>query len=301
MKIEFVKRDNIDITKWDNCIARSVNGIVYAYSWYLDNVAENWDALIGDDYQAVFPLTYNTKYGIKYIYQPFFTQQLGLFSLGSISHSLVSEFFDAIPQDFRFISLSLNTFIKVDYPTSKVTPKQTYHLDLIEPYSVISNRYSSNTKRNISKAVAYSVSVVKGLSASQLLDLKRGNMPVPLREKHFETLNRLISQSVAHGVGEIYGAYTDKNELCAGVLFLKSNGKAIYLLASSNNEGRDNRAMFALVDHYINANSETHLVLDFEGSNVESVARFYAGFGATPCEYNHVLINRLPWFLKLFK
>ena len=116
MKIEFLKRDDIDTTKWDNCIARSVNGIVYAYSWYLDIVAENWGALIADDYQAVFPLTYNKKYGISYIYQPLFTQQLGLFSVGSISHTLVSEFLQAIPSEFKFIAISLNTFIKVDFP-----------------------------------------------------------------------------------------------------------------------------------------------------------------------------------------
>lgn len=301
MKIEFLKRDDIDTAKWDNCIARSVNGIVYAYSWYLDIVAENWGALVADDYQAVFPLTYNKKYGISYIYQPLFTQQLGLFSVGSINHELVSNFLDAIPSDFKFIAVSLNTFIKVEYPIAKVVQKVTHHLDLIEPYTTISSRYSSNTKRNISKAVAYNVSVVKGLSPSQLLQLKRENMTTPLRQKHFKILNRLITQSVMNGVGELYGAYTERNELCAGVLFLKSNGKAIYLLASSNPEGRDNRAMFALVDHYINANSETHLVLDFEGSNIESVARFYSGFGASPCEYNHIIINRLPWYLKLFK
>lgn len=301
MKIEFLKRDEIDTTKWDNCIARSVNGIVYAYSWYLDIVAENWGALVADDYQAIFPLTFKKKYGISYIYQPLFTQQLGLFSTGSINHELTSQFFDAIPNEFKFIAINLNTFIKVNYPSAKVIPRVTYHLDLIEPYSVISSRYSSNTKRNVSKAVAYNVSVVKGLSAFQLLELKRDNMAVPLRQKHFKVLNRLITESVSNGVGELYGAYTARNELCAGVLFLKSNGKAIYLLASSNVEGRENRAMFALVDHYIHSNSETHLVLDFEGSNVESVARFYAGFGASPCEYNHVIINRLPWFLKLFK
>jgi hypothetical protein len=301
LKITYVKRNDIDTTKWDNCIARSVNGIVYAYSWYLDIVSENWDALIGDDYQAVFPLTHNKKYGIQYLYQPFFTQQLGLFSTGSINHSLVSEFLDAIPESFKFISINLNTLSKIDYPKAKVLPRVTHHLDLIEPYAVISSRFSANTKRNISKAVAYNVSVVKGLSAFQLLEMKRSNRTVALRQKHFDTLTKIITQSVANGVGETFGAYNEHNELCAGVLFLKSNGKVIYLLASSTPAGKENRAMFSLVDYFIETNSESHLVLDFEGSNVESVARFYTGFGATPCEYNHIIINKLPWFLKLFR
>ena len=182
-----------------------------------------------------------------------------------------------------------------------MVPRTTYHLDLIEPFETITSRYSSNTKRNVSKAVAYNISVVKGLSALQIIELKKGNMTVPLKQKHFDILTQLITQSVGNGVGELYGAYTARNELCAGVLFLKTNGKVIYLLASSTDEGREQRAMFGLVDHFIKQNSESHLVLDFEGSNIESVARFYAGFGASPCEYNHVVINRLPWYLKLFR
>ncbi|MDD2279871.1 MAG: hypothetical protein PHD06_05705 [Bacteroidales bacterium] len=301
MKITYVKRNDIDTAKWDSCIAHSVNGIVYGYSWYLDIVAENWDALIGDDYKAVFPLTYNTKFGISYLYQPFFTQQLGLFSLGLINHKLVGEFLDAIPPKFRFISISLNTFLKFDYPKAKVSQRVTYHLDLIEPYATISSRYSSNTKRNISKAVAYNVLVHKGLGALKLLELKKGNQMVPLKQKHFDMLTKLITQAVAKGVGEVLGAYDMHNELCAGALFLKSNGKVIYLLASSTEEGKNVRAMFALIDHYIHQNADSHLVLDFEGSNIDSIARFYSGFGATPCEYNHLIVNKLPWYIKLFR
>jgi hypothetical protein len=301
VKISYVKRNDINTSKWDGCINRSVNGIVYAFSWYLDIVCDDWDALIADDYSAVFPLPYKTKYGIKYIYQPFFTQQLGVFSTWSISNDLVNQFLNAIPDDFRLIALNLNTFIKVDYPKAKVLPRVTYHLDLIEPYSALVARYSTNNKRNIFKAIAYNITVVKGLSAFSLIELKKQNAKVPLKQSHYDVLTKLITQSVGNGVGELYGAYTDKNELCAGALFLKSNGKVIYLLASTNQEGKDTRAMFALVDFFINQNSESPLVLDFEGSNIESIARFYAGFGASPCEYSHMVINRLPWYLKLFK
>jgi hypothetical protein len=301
LKIVLIYRNEIDTEKWDRCIANSVNGMVYGYSWYLDIVAESWCGLVGDDYQAIFPLPFNTKYGISYVYQPFFTQQLGLFSIAPISQSLVSEFLDAIPDNFRFIAINLNTYIKVKYNLAKLTPRITYHLDLIEPYTTISGRYSSNTKRNISKAVAYNISVVRGLTPMQLVELKMANAVAPLRQKHYNVLKQLITQSVGNGVGELYGAYNAHNELSAGALFLKSNGKVIYLLASSTEEGKEHRAMFSLVDKFISQNSESNLVLDFEGSNIESVARFYAGFSASPCEYNHIVINRLPWFLKLFK
>jgi hypothetical protein len=301
MKIRYLERDDIDTAKWNKCVANSVNGIVYAYTWYLDIVAENWAGLVADDYRAVFPIPYNKKYGIGYVYQPFFSQQLGLFSVDPISKNLVNEFLKKIPKGFKYIAISLNTFLKADLPNCKVTPRTTYHLDLISPYPVLSSHYSTNTQRNISKSIAYNITVVRGLSAFQLIELKRENPAVRLKQKHYDILKQLITQSVGNGVGELYGAYTSHNQLCAGALFLKSNGKVIYLLASTSEEGRDQRAMFALVDHYIKQNSESNLVFDFEGSSIPSVARFYSGFGASPCEYNHIVINRLPWFLKLFK
>jgi len=301
LNITFLNRDEIDITKWDACIARSVNGMVYGYSWYLDVVCESWSALVDDEYRTIFPLPHKTKYGVDYIYQPFFTQQLGLFSMDVICQDLVNAFLDAIPKSFKFIAINLNTFIKPHYPTGRIKPRVTYHLDLIEPYLTISSRYSTNTKRNISRAVANNISVIKGLTPAQLIELKKQNNSVNLKPTHFNTLKNLISQSIGKGVGELYGAYNSQNELCAGALFIKTNGKVIYLLASSTPEGKKQRAMFRLIDYYINQNSESNLVLDFEGSNIDSVARFYANFGASPCKYNHIEINRLPWLLKIFK
>ena len=73
MNIRYVTQEFINKSLWDQCIKKAVNGRVYAYSWYLDIMADNWDALIiGDEtYETVFPLTYRSKYGISYLYQPF--------------------------------------------------------------------------------------------------------------------------------------------------------------------------------------------------------------------------------------
>jgi len=85
----------------------AVNGMVYGCSWYLDIVCPEWEALVQDDYEAIFPLTCNRKFGIRYLYQPFFTQQLGIFSRGLLSGELVEKFLDAIPVHFRFAEINL--------------------------------------------------------------------------------------------------------------------------------------------------------------------------------------------------
>ncbi|HSQ44739.1 MAG TPA: hypothetical protein VLM16_07060, partial [Ginsengibacter sp.] len=83
MKISYLPQANIDKQKWDRCIDAAPNGLIYAYSFYLDAMSKNWDALILNDYEIVMPLTWNKKYGVYYLYQPFFTKALGIF--GNIS------------------------------------------------------------------------------------------------------------------------------------------------------------------------------------------------------------------------
>lgn len=70
--IQYVKRDAIDLTKYNNCVATAIQSRIYAYSWYLDVVAENWDVLVLNDYEAVVPLPFKVKFQLKYISQPFF-------------------------------------------------------------------------------------------------------------------------------------------------------------------------------------------------------------------------------------
>ena len=122
-----------------------------------------------------------------------------------------------------------------------------------------------------------------------------------MKKRHFYKLREIVHQSINKGVGEVYAAFTDQNELCAAAFFIRSNGKGVYLSAVSSEQGKTNRAMFALVDRFINDYSESFLILDFEGSNFENIARFYAGFGASRCTYQQLKINNLPWFLKPFK
>ena len=42
-------------------------------------------------------------------------------------------------------------------------------------------------------------------------------------------------------------------------------------------------------------------IFDFEGSNIEGVARFYKGFGAVKKIYSTIKVNKLPYFIKWLK
>ncbi|MBT5428083.1 MAG: hypothetical protein HOK84_17895, partial [Bacteroidetes bacterium] len=56
MQIYHLKHKDIDKSRWDTTITRSINGNIYGYSWYLDAVSPDWEALINLDYSIVLPL-----------------------------------------------------------------------------------------------------------------------------------------------------------------------------------------------------------------------------------------------------
>ncbi len=301
MEVKYIANQDIDIKKWDNCIHRSVNGIVYAYSWYLQIVNPNWDALVLNDYEAVMPLTWKKKLGVPYLYQPFFTQQGGVFSPHRLTPELVNTFIEKIPPHFKYVTINLNTFNRCDLSEPDISDRLTYELDLIEPYEKLARKFSTNTIRNIKHANQKNIKVVQGLAVKDLVDFKRKNQLVSIGYGNYNRLKQIMAFSLANGSGRIYGAYSENNQLCATAFFIGSHNKVIYLVSSSNQEGKQNRAMFLIIDQFIREHAGNHLTLDFEGSMIPSVARFFQGFGSTPCYYQHIHLNRLPWWVKLLK
>lgn len=278
--------------------------MIYAYSWYLDIVSENWDALVEGDYETVMPLTKNQKYKFQYLRQPVYAQQLGVFSTRRLDQTKVESFLKAIPKNFKYVQINLNIFNRLENSVYKTQSNANYELDLIKPYEKIKKNYSANTKRNLAKALKNNISIAEGVTSNNLIALFRNNVGDArnnFNNSHYDTLRRLISLCTRFRCGEIIGAYTNENNLCAATFFVYSNQKAIYLVSASTPEGIEKRAMFCLIDHYIRKNSERHITLDFEGSNIESIARFFKGFGATACQYQRVTVNRLPWPLRGLK
>ncbi|NQV01374.1 MAG: hypothetical protein HQ542_01920 [Bacteroidia bacterium] len=297
--IHYLAHNQIDKTQWDRCVLQSVNSLVYGLSWYLDLVSPGWDALVENDYQSVFPLTHKRKLGIPYLAQPFFTQQLGLFSTGLLSQDLVSSFLDAIPKNFKLVEIHLNGMNKVDPALFDVTPRLNHELELVYPYDEIRKRYSQNTKRNIRKALDTKVVVKRKISADELISLFRNNFGKQegkLGYRNYLTVERLIAQSVKQASGILMGAGNRDVELDAGAFFLKDRTRFILLLAASDFTTRSNGAMFPLLDTFIREHAGQPALLDFEGGNDPNLGRFYKSFGARETTYPFVRISRIPFY-----
>lgn len=298
--IRYLKHKEIDKQKWDACIGHAVNRRVYAFSWYLDIVCRGWDALVGDDYASVFPLTHRHKLGIGYLYQPFFTQQLGIFSRTLPDTEQVKDFLTAIPSAFRFVEIHLNSMNKVDFEGAEIITRVNHELDLAPSYEHIHNNFSQNCRRNLKKALEHGLTVVGKTEPDALISLFRDNFGKQegvLRPVDYNTIGRLIEHCIDNGCGGITGVYSSTGILMASAFFLRDNGRFYFLFAASAPEARENGAMFILIDHFLRDNAGVKATLDFEGGNDASLGRFYKGFGASEVSYPMVRLNRLPKLL----
>lgn len=304
MEIRFLQRDEIDDIKWDACIYESFNSLIYAYTWYLDNVAEDWGAIVLDDYKTVMPLPTRKKWGFTYIYQPFFCQQLGVFSNNEISQAIVNTFFEAIPSHISYIDIQTNIFTKPETGNIVTKQKTNFHLPLITTYEKLESAYNSNTKRNLKKANKAKLELLENAEPSSIVKLYKDNyaaLTPEIKDADYQNLSRIINTCLRMGVLNAWSVFDEKNSLCAGALFIKDHKNVYYLLGASSNEGKENGAMHTLFDNFIKTHSGRDLILDFEGSEIEGIARFYKGLGAKPVYYHSVQQNRLPYIIRWLK
>lgn len=299
-EILLVKNKDIDYPKWDQCIANSLIPLVYAQSWYLDIVSPDWDALIYGDYQHVMPLPIKRKVGFSFILQPFFAQQLGVFP--KVDLLIQNKFLVAVRDRFNYVALNINAGHNEPFPEGfTVEPRINYILQLILPYQEIKNNYSIYTQSQLRKAQPHKITVIKGSQSQEYLKLKKSASKVKLSEASMKTLKRIIEMGHTRGNGVIYAAYDSNNMLCAAAFFLFAGHRVTYLNAISTDEGKKMHAMFRIVDHFIQEHAGSLLTLDFEGSMIRGIAKFYQGFGAASEQYYFLKSNKLPVPLRWLK
>ncbi len=300
--IRYIPHDEIDFEKWDHCINTAINGIFYAWSWYLDMCTDTWDALVEDDYCAVMPLPVRRKYGIRYVYQPFFIQQLGVFSTHSLSEEVTLRFLQAIPKTVRYAAFNLNIYNRLPEGHKAISGRGiTHELDLIAPYEQIRKAYSTNLKRNIKKAEKSGVYVTSHARPEDIITAFRQNSSryqVHYKENDYRILKHIIYSGMHKGFVTIKAAYGRTNNFCAGIVFYKSHKKAVWLFSGTTPEARQNGAMSLLADDFIREYAGTEMVLDFEGSINPNLARFYRAFGSEECVFLQVRMNNMPFIVK---
>lgn len=274
--IQYIKHDNIDIKKWDQCLENAPNALIYATSWYLDLVSPAWDAIIYGDYEAVFPLCVRSKMSLPYIAHPLFAQQLGIF--GKLSEEIgINDFIKQIPNKFLKVHFQLNRY-QTDDLHSTIEARRNSLLHLSSQLDV-EGKMNQNTKRNIKKFKANNLTISDTINVEEFVSLKMSNSSFQLKEKEWLTMKRIVNDLIDRDCGEIIGIYVDK-QLVSATFFAHWSDRIYYLFSTSSPHGKDLRAAFGIVDHVIRKYTGRGKILDFEGSMNENISRFFHGFGA---------------------
>jgi hypothetical protein len=305
--IRYLQRIDIDEDAWNRCIDTADNGLIYAYTYYLDVMCSAWDALVLNDYEAVMPLPWRKKWGISYLYQPFFTPVLGIFGK-DLFEMQQESFLKMIPKKFMYWDIDLNENIqynnaKIDTTNLQVINRINFLLNISGEYQDVFKSYSRLAKRKLIKAEHYQLQVERGAPIGDIISLYR---------KHYDLAHKEVPDDAYKSILRLtnclqkenfitYKAKTGTGEVVAFYLLLTDTRWVYSLLGGSSPKGKEMGAFYFLTDIAINNLAGNGKVFRFEGSDIPGIAFFNQQFGPRATNYLHLKKNNLPWPLRLLK
>jgi hypothetical protein len=304
-QIRYLRRQQIDISKWDMCVKQSSNGWLYARSFFLDGLGR-WGALVKGDYDYIMPLPQKKKYGLPYVYSPPIIGQLGIISSQPVTTALTDAFIARVHRLFYVADIRLNEqnpgeSRRLSGLTSATRPN--YILPLQETYPVLYDRFSADGKKNIRTTHRLGLVPDYDIPISTVIRLYRdayGKKNLNYSEKDYQTIDRIATLCITKGQGFTLGIHDPEKNLHAAGFFGIDEKRVYYLLGAPTPEGRKSNAVHRLVDEVIKKYAGTGLVFDFEGSYIPSVAAFYRKFAPMTSQYDEILIHRLPRWIRRF-
>ncbi|HEX6432423.1 MAG TPA: hypothetical protein VF008_32240 [Niastella sp.] len=301
--LQYLHRHQIDTAKWDQCIDNAVNGLVYARSFYLDNMAKQWDALVLGDYEAVMPLTWRKKFGIYYLYQPFVTSPLGVFSSMPIDRAMMETFINSIPHKFKLIDIDLNVANNC-LDSHFVTQRRNYVLPLTSGYEALQQNYNRHARRKLRKAREAGLQITEGIAIEKIAALSYGMMAekdkVPMAD--YEKFIQLFK--TAHPYVEscnTIAAIDADGTIVASEINIVHNKRIYSILAGNIPRSNECGAFYFVLDSLIKKYAGTGYLFDFEGSDVPGIAFLFECLGGQLTWYPHLTINHLPPILRWIK
>lgn len=294
MNLHWIKNSAINRQKWDACIDKCDWGNVYALSWFLDLMTDNqWEALVIGDYEQIMPVPFRKKFGIKYTYRPNFCQQLGVFSLdNNLPNLTLNLFLTELIKNYKHINYPLNQTNKLENRTDlKLVKRTNLLLKLNQPYEFLYKNYSDSLKKSLKSADKANLEIRSGIEPQEAIALhKRAwHHVVTIPDKDYLNFKKVTEYASKIGISESIGVFND-GLLLGSCIILKYKNKIYYPFSAVAPEGRKYSAVAVLINSIIKQNSNTALIFDFEGSDIETVQTFYKKFN--PITENYLQIEK---------
>jgi hypothetical protein len=235
------------------------------------------------------PLPVKRRFGFTYLVQPWYVQQLGIFSAREIEPSTTEAFILKIP----YLSYHLHLNEQNSLP-GRTCEFQNLVLDLNSNYETLRSGFAKNTLRNIQKAQSAELTLKFDLGIGEFTEFYAKVNPSPAHQRAL--LEKILCELAAHNALNIQACIDKKGSILAAFCLVRCQNRLFYLIPASSTEGKNLSAMFLVINSVIRQYSGQPCLLDFEGSRNEGIARFFKGFGAINRPY-YMIKRCRPQFL----
>jgi hypothetical protein len=281
--MKLIPKGELDRKKWDLLVKKYSRG-VHSYSWWLDEISENWCVYSDSEYTSGIALPFTERVGIKTLYTPIFSEYLewlGPLDTNFQLKDIIVQNFDRVICGFENLDLELS---KEFYPIQRLTfPKA----------------YSKMAYRNMNKAHSIGCSVkwdddfdtVFMYVESELCGRSK-----EMNKLNFHRLKNALRKAQENSMLRVVGTHVG-DKLLGGIIFLETDNLLYYVKGAVTPELKAHGAMYLAMDAGIQYAVKRQKEFDFGGSRVEGVRRFNLQFGSDEVFRPFYSVNYAPkWF-----
>jgi hypothetical protein len=277
---------------------------IFSRDWWLDAVCgDSWDAVLVErdgQIMASMPFLIERRGPLRYLSQPVLTPRLGPWIRKTESKyvtnlknekKLMTALIDDLPDYDRFSQCwhcSVDNWLPFFWRGFQQTTLYTYVIAHLGDEDELWQSMDAKTRNDIKKAkerfglqVHDSENIDEFIELNQSVFERQGKSPPYSRD-----LVRRIDQTCSgKGVRKIWVAQDDTGRKHAAIYIVWDSANAYYLMGGGDPKLRSSAATSLLIWGAIRHAATVTRRFDFEGSMLESVERFFRGFGARQTPY----------------
>ena len=294
--IKRLKYHEIDFEKYRKCLENSEQYKYSAAKIFLDITSQKqWELLIMNDYEAVMPVPFVIKFGIKVVLHPRLCQQLGVFS--NKDDKKVNDLF------LKFLIKNYNVFYYAFNDKNNFTEnlqKRNNYLIFPNSYENVRKKYSPKRKRKlrISEEIK-DVYSIEEIDFEASLNFMKNNMighkTIDDKRKYIEIFQNLYNKNLIK-----FSAFKVNNEIY-NLIALYVENKTVVLLGTFN---KKETIKFSGASILIDKEIENFIpskIFDFEGSDIPNIKEFFRGFRPTEAPYSYISKSKKQLILDLLR
>ena len=303
MRFEQIRDPNE--STWSDAWHSRADRFPYDHIGYLDSLGVEWSSVGSDDTFLPFAVG-RSALGYTQAFCPLGAQRLGLIGPQSGEAKALRAALDSLP---RWTRIRLNVDRPADWPSNRSWHWRNlgwerwfelpnYELHLGSSYEQVYAGYSSQIRRNLSKAKGNQLWEYSNPDELWSYFVQNQGEKYHVPKGYEQAMKSAMYHLLHQGRGAVWAAIGEGNQWLAGMFIAFSGERAVLLFSAVTPEGRAQNSMTWLVNEFVTMAVGRWSVFDFEGSQAPGLARFYQGFGAQNVPYLRWERWNLPWPLR---